>query len=127
MTKQNLLTVLRDGYIKARSTWDKAVWADAFDMVAQSEADDFSIHNYEDILLNGADDWKEYSWGGCALIYNSDIAKHYCTPSELKKTNGGLKKPNSNEDWLDVQARALRQACGKVGSICYRAYIGGIK
>lgn len=48
--------------------------------------------------------------GGSALIYNADIAKHYCTPSELKKTHNGERKPNSREDWLDVQARALWQA-----------------
>lgn len=39
-----------------------------------------------------------------------DIAKLLCTPSELKKTDYGRKLPNSTEDWLDVQARALYQA-----------------
>lgn len=120
MTKQNLLTVLKEGYNNARSTWNKAVWSDAFDMVAQSEAEEFNTQNYNEILLNGASSWHEYSWGGCALIYNMDIAKHYCTPSELKKTRDGLRKPNSTEDWLDVQARALNQACRKVGYAVYK-------
>ena len=63
-----------------------------------------------DALLNGADNWAQYSWGGCSFIYDGYIADRLCTPSEWKKTNGGLRRPNKNELWLDVQARALRQA-----------------
>ena len=36
-------------------------------------------------LLNGAMDWEDYSYGGCSLIYDGDIAERLCTPSELKK------------------------------------------
>lgn len=61
-------------------------------------------------LLNGARDWSEYSWGGCALIYDGDIAARMCTPSELRRTHGGQCDPNPCERWLDVQARALCQA-----------------
>lgn len=61
-------------------------------------------------LLNGARDWSEYSWGGCALIYDGDIAARVCTPSELRRTHGGRRDPNPRETWLDVQARALCQA-----------------
>lgn len=63
--------------------------------------------------LNGAKDWQQYSRGGCSLVYDGDIARTLCTPSELKKLTykeGGIKDPNSREDWLDVQARALYQA-----------------
>ena len=69
-------------------------------------------------LLNGARDWKEYSYGGCSLIYNSDIAARCCNPSELRRTHGGEKRPNAREDWLDVQARALYQA----GAVLMAAY-----
>ena len=62
------------------------------------------------LLLNGAKNWKEYSYGGCALCYDWEIAKTLCTPSELKKKKGGQLPPNSHETWLDVQARALYQA-----------------
>jgi hypothetical protein len=65
-------------------------------------------------LLNGASDWNEYSWGGCSLIYDTEIAARLCTPSELKKTHGGERNPNSRERWLDVQARALRRAANMV-------------
>ncbi len=61
-------------------------------------------------LLNGARDWSEYSCGGCALIYDGDIAARMCTPSELRRTHGGQCDPNPRERWLDVQARALCQA-----------------
>jgi hypothetical protein len=68
-------------------------------------------------LLNGAKDWSEYSWGGCSLIYDSNIAERLCTPSELKKTRNGERNPNSRESWLDVQARALYQACRRICSL----------
>ena len=61
-------------------------------------------------LLNGADDWSQYSWGGSSLIYNGDIARRLCSPSELKRTRDGERRPNSSEEWLDTQARALFQA-----------------
>lgn len=61
-------------------------------------------------LSNGTRDWSEYSWGGCALIYDGDIAARMCTPSELRRTHGGQRDPNPHETWLDVQARALHQA-----------------
>lgn len=66
--------------------------------------------------LNGARNWSEYSWGGSALVYDGDIAAALCTPSELKKTRNGDRRPNSREEWLDVQARALRQAFRRVYS-----------
>lgn len=77
-----------------------------------SHIDETSINR--DILLNGAHDWTEYSYGGCSLIFDSDIAERLCTPSELKKKKGGELQPNSYESWLDVQARALNQACERL-------------
>lgn len=65
-------------------------------------------------LLNGADSWSAYSWGGCSLVYDGDIAERLCNPSELKRKRGGELRPNSREEWLDVQARALTQAAGRI-------------
>lgn len=65
-------------------------------------------------MLNGAKDWNQYSWGGSAWIYDSDIAERLCSPSELKKTRNGERRPNSREEWLDVQARALSQAANMI-------------
>ena len=68
----------------------------------------------EEWLLNGAISWDEYSYGGCSLIYNGDIAERLCTPSEFKKKDGGRLAPNSQESWLDVQIKALYQACLRI-------------
>lgn len=94
----------------ARSAWDKGVKYYAGMILA--DVDDVSGTNeqLEARLLNGAENWKQYSEGGCALIYDENIAETLCTQSELKKTHGGKLQPNNWESWLDVQTRALRQA-----------------
>ena len=65
-------------------------------------------------MLNGAEDWTQYSYGGCSLIYDGDIAERLCNPSELKKTRTGERNPNGRETWLDCQAMALYQAARRV-------------
>lgn len=102
---------------KDRSAWDKGVTVYALEILENiAEIIDYKGKEPETraelkaIALNGAESWKEYSWGGSALIYNSDIAERLCAPSELKKTRGGERRPNSREEWLDTQARALYQA-----------------
>jgi hypothetical protein len=106
---------------KARSAWDKGVDLYAFDLLEELEqAISYGYFDAADLeapkllkrqLLNGADNWHHYSWSGCSLIYNQDIAERLCTPSELKKTRNGQRRPNAQEEWLDVQGRALNQAC----------------
>ena len=65
-------------------------------------------------MLNGAMDWEDYSYRGYALKLDSQIAGRLCNPSELKKKDGGRLAPNSQESWLDVQARALYQSCVRI-------------
>lgn len=74
------------------------------------------------LALNGADDWDAYSWGGSSLFFNSDIAKRLCNPSDLKRTKGGELRPNSREQWLDTQARALYQAFDRLCVAAQNAY-----
>ena len=95
---------------KARSAWSKGVKAFAFDLLDNLEGRDITKDN----LLNGASNWSAYSYGGCAFIYDADIAEHLSTPSELKARKGGDWQPSKNETWLDVQARALSQACSLI-------------
>ena len=102
---------------KDRSAWDKGITVYALEMLDDvAESIDYNGKEPETraelkaLALNGAEDWSRYSWGGSSLIYDCDIAERLCTPSELKKTKGGERKPNSQEEWLDVQARALYQA-----------------
>ena len=82
-----------------RSAWNKGVNLYALELVDYLEelAEGDYLHA-EDLadrktrkkaMLNGAQDWEEFSWGGCSLIYNGDIAERLCTPSELKKTRNG--------------------------------------
>lgn len=63
----------------------------------------------EELLLNGASDWIEYSYSGNSLIYTYDIAKRLADEGTLKATKNGELDPNGSETWLDVQARALYQ------------------
>lgn len=104
----------------ARSAWDKGVKKYAEELADDLEEAILGGYYTEDKLtdraalkeqlLNGAKNWNEYSWGGSSLIYDCDIAERLCSPSELKKTHDGERRPNSREEWLDVQARALNQA-----------------
>ena len=98
---------------KTRSAWDKGVTLYALELL-DNLRDLPAAGNRQEIkkaLLNGASDWSEYSYGGCALIYDGDIAARLCSPSEFRRTRGGEWRPNRREEWLDVQARALFQAC----------------
>lgn len=105
-----------------RSAWNRGVKTYALELIADLEERAEGGYLAEDDLCNprmiqkamlcGASDWGEYSWGGCSLIYDKDIAERLCNPSELKRTDHGRKDPNSRESWLDVQKRALYQACG---------------
>ena len=122
MTINNIKSIIESQ--KTRSAWTRGVKAYALELVEEletaindgyfDEADLESVNLLERQMLNGASCWDQYSWGGCSLIYNADIAERLCTPSELKKTGNGSRKPNANEEWLDTQARALYQASAAV-------------
>lgn len=110
--------------IRNRSAWDKGVQQYAEELAEELaenirggyvDMDDmYSFKMRRAAMLNGAEDWMQYSWGGCSLIYNYQIAERLCNPSELKKTRGGVRRPNAREEWLDCQARALGQAWRRV-------------
>ena len=118
MNKHDIITELQNR--KDRSAWDKGVTGYAMDLLEQSEHDEITRYSEKD-LLNGADSWNQYSYGGCAAIYDADIAAALCSPSELKRKRGGELQPNSRESWLDVQARALTQAWTRIKRIAIRA------
>jgi hypothetical protein len=101
----------------ARSAWKRGVKAYALEMIEGAEGELSSFTDLKKELLNGARTWKEYSEGGCALIYDADIAELLCSPSEYRKTRQGERAPNSRETWLDVQARALGQAATLISTV----------
>lgn len=111
---------------KDRSAWSKGVTVYALELLEEyqeraayegREAADRA--EFKAWLLNGADSWESYSYGGSSLIYNGDIAERLCCPSEYKRTREGERRPNSREEWLDVQARALYQAACRLSRIAF--------
>lgn len=100
---------------KARSAWDKGVYEYVGDMLKDLNGVEWiQPSDVPARLLNGAKSWKQYSYGGCALVNDCDIAERLCNAFTLKKVRGGERNPNERETWLDVQARALSQAAGKI-------------
>lgn len=97
---------------KEHSAWDKGVKAYALDLLdsfedlteyAETYGEQLPEFN-EKTLLNGAKDWSAYSHDGCSLIFDDDIAKR-------------LPASNNEQDWLNVQAKALYQASRFIFSI----------
>jgi len=102
-TKKEIIAAIEA--IKTRGAWRTAVKNYALELLDEMEGE-FSAEK----LLNGAENWNAYSYGGCSLIYDADIAERLCSPSELKRKKGGELAPNARESWLDCQARALSKA-----------------
>lgn len=104
-----------------RSAWSKGVTLYALDLLDDLETrcayEGREPETREELtawLLNGAQNWQQYSEGACSLIYNGDIAERLCTPSELKRNRNGEREPNRCDSWIDVQARALNQAATRI-------------
>lgn len=108
---------------KSRSAWARGVNNVAVDIVSEilenangSDAlhfyhvDDFARHFYNVSLRKAV-------YGGCFYYYDYDIAKNFCTPSELKRVKNGERNPNSRETWLDVLYRGAYQAIRHIISL----------
>ena len=97
MKKSELLTLLK----KVRVTKANHIYlAYAFEIL--EDLGDFEINSAKELekaLLNGAENWKMYSKGGCSLIYDDDI-----------KERLGIKRNFKNVDWLQAQAYQLKIA-----------------
>ena len=105
---------------KPRSAWESGVQSYALEMVDTMDELEtlksvkalFNHCGYKDMTVSQLA--HECSYGGCFEIYDEDIALRLCSPSEIRKCTrkDGSFRPNANarESWLDVQARALRQA-----------------
>ena len=84
-----------------------------FDKLVKSQ----NFNEFKQILLNGADNWTHHSWSGCSLRYNYDILERLCPASVVKKYQN-CSMINGIE-LLDIQARALSQACKKLYNIMF--------
>lgn len=107
-----------------KSKWENGVHFLALTIVGDYEANEpgtaCELGELESTLLNGAANWSQYCYDGNLLIYDQDIAELLCSPSELRRCtakNGALKDPNRREIWMDVQARAAKQAWGMIREI----------
>jgi len=98
-----------------RSAWSRGVKLYALELLESLESDGTGYTSAA--LLNGAENWKSFSYGGGALIYDAEIAERLCSPSELKRKKGGDLLPNASETWLDCQTRALNQAARLIAKI----------
>lgn len=123
MTTINAITE-RALSVRNRSAWARGVaeyTAELLETLSEAveggyfdTADLGNVSAVRKALLNGAENWAEYSHGGCALCYDTDIARRLCAPWELRRTRNGQRNPNSRENWLDVQSRALYQAAERI-------------
>ncbi len=98
-----------------RSAWEKGVLYYAYFIMRKFESET-EIESEND-LLNGAKGWKHASYSGCFYVRDEFIALSLCNKSKLRMTRYGMRRPNRNETWLDVQARALFQASQLILSI----------
>lgn len=97
----------RIAHLNPRSAWNRGVMRYALELV---NSIDVGEEITEKNLLNSAKNWHQYRKGGCSIIDDELICRRLCTPSEIKKTHNGERRPNKQENWIDVQARALYQA-----------------
>ena len=106
---------LVDG-LPLRSAWDKGVRLYTHELAGNLfywTSQGKYLHGMEEAKEKAMQEeasWREYSKKGLSLESGEEIAERLCTASELKRCKGGLKAPNKNEGWDDVQARALAQA-----------------
>jgi len=106
-TTEEITTAIKA--IKPRGAWARARQTYALELLADVEGD-FSHKK----LLNGAPNWQAFSEGGCALIYDKDIAERVCCPSQLIIRRHGRLDPNPVENWIQCQTRCLKQAAALI-------------
>lgn len=100
----------------ARSAWTRGIKLYALELLEDVEAHNLTAEQLADpaavraAMLNGAESWEQFSRGGCSLVCDIDIAERLLTPSELRRCDGGERRPNSRKNWLSVQTRALLEA-----------------
>ena len=122
MKASEILEKIEKEYV--RSAWRKGVKDYAYDLIESLIEHVGNNYDYvgsptdKKVLLNGANNWQQYSEGGCTFIFDADIAERVCSPSEFKKNGYGSRSPNKHESWIDCQARALYQAEKLINRIC---------
>lgn len=89
-----------------RTKWEKGVKKYALELAEEVEGEEYlSGEEFRKALLNGAEGWRQYSYGGCALISDEEIFCRLLPKSTFKK----MIKEEAFEA-LDLQTRALKEA-----------------
>lgn len=100
-----------------RSCWNHGVASlirdYAKEVLQEHDGEIISARDFYKLWNCGNEALKDAVYGGYFDIWNYDIAKRLCTPSELKKSNEGMRRPNKCEEWIDVEVRAVYQAMYK--------------
>lgn len=100
-----------------RSYWSRGVASLILDygedVLGEHDGEIISARDFYKLWNRGADSLRDAVYGGYFDIWNYDITKRLCTPSELKKSNEGMRSPNKRESWLDVEIKAMYQAMYK--------------
>lgn len=100
-----------------RSYWSRGVASlirdYAEEVLQEHDGEIVSARDFYKLWNCGADSLREAVYGGCFDVWNYDIEKRLCTPSELKKSNEGTRRPNKNKNWFDVEIEAMYQAMYK--------------
>lgn len=117
MRYDKIKTITKIMLSPARTKWEKGVKQYALELANKVEVEEYlSEEEFRKGLLNGARDWKQYSYGGCALISDDEIFCRLFTKSAFKeKVKEGVFCA------LDHQARALKEACDLVMKLAKRS------
>ena len=125
MNITELKNKLEEEQKRARGIYEKAICQYAFELVDNiadnyiTTADELehleNITNLKERALNGAENWTQYSWGGCSLCYNYDILSRLFCPSIVKKYKNADTVRGCH--LLDYQASALTRAFSKINFI----------
>lgn len=117
MTKQELLKKVQQ--VKTRGALGAGRKEYAIELVETLECTDVprDFKTLRKLLLNGAQDWEQYSYGGCSLIYDEDICRRICTERVQKHKHYGELQPDGGRTWLDLQAAVLGEAFRMVWNV----------
>ena len=99
-----------------RSQWQKGIEFYAH-FLAEKFNDNYLPENIEvedifKILLNSAENWHQFAWGGCGQVYNEDIANTLLTPSQRKRITRA--DTFNGYHLLDLEADALKYASARI-------------
>lgn len=100
---------------KAHTAWKRGVKVYALSLLSNLKAnysgrDLVDVDTLKKALLNGADNWQQYSYSGHALTFDYDIGQILCSPSDFKRFGLKKRKTISSETWLNIQVMALWEA-----------------